>query len=198
MRLGLRYVAGATRLDRTVVLSAGRSVRWEDVVKTLFAAPDSRGVLWIDFRGDRGPIARVKTYDAARASSGTVDRPLAAADSATSGTSHDDLVIVGLPGGGQPARRVNVGVVNIGNIPATFRITVRTRDGVQVGEAVEQGLPEGESAFINNLELENGAAIDDTSTVHVTMIAGTGVAYASVVDSDGDTQFFPGVPAPKP
>ena len=197
MRLGLRYVAGATRRDRTVVLNPGRSVRWENVVRTLFSAPDSRGALWIDFRGDRGPVARVKTYDATRVSSGTVDRPLASSDSATSGTNLDDLVIVGLPGGGQSARRVNVGVVNIGNIPATFRITVRTRDGVQVGEAVEQGLPEAESAFINNVELESGATIDDTSTVHVTMIAGTGVAYASVVDSDGDAQFFPAVPAPK-
>ncbi len=198
MRLGLRYVSGETRLDRTVVLNPRRSVRWDDVVKTLFGAPDSRGVLWLHYRGDRGPVARVKTYDVSRSSSGTVDRPLGSADSATSGSGVADLVIVGVPGGDQSARRINVGVVNIGRIPATFRVTVRTRDGVQAGRAVEEGLPEGESAFINNVEVATGAAIDDTSTVHITMIAGTGVGYASVVSTDGYTQFVPAVPAPKP
>jgi len=198
MRLGLRYVSGSARLDRTVVLNPGRSMRWEDVVKTLFGAPDSRGVLWLHFRGDRGPVARVKTYDVSRASSGTVDRPLGSADSATSGSGLADLVIVGLPGGDQSSRRINAGVVNVGRIPATFRVTVRTRDGVQVGRAVEEGLPEGESAFINNVEVATGATIDDTATVHITMIAGTGVGYASVVSTEGYTQSIPAVPAPKP
>jgi hypothetical protein len=198
MNVGLRYVAGDTRIDRAVTLGPGRSIRWEDVVKTLFRAPDSRGVLWIEYRGERGPVARAKTYDAARGAGGAVESPLSARDSATSGTDRDDLTIVGIPGGGLAARRVNVGIVNIGDIPSTFRISVRRRDGSRAGTVFEEGLAEDESAQVTDVERRLGTSVDENSTVHVTMIAGTAVAYASVVENDGDTYTISAVPSPKP
>ena len=198
MNVGLRYVAGDTRVDRAITLGPGRSIRWEDVVKTLFRAPDSRGVLWIEYRGERGPVARAKTYDAARSAGGAVESPLSVRDSATAGTDRDDLTIVGVPGGGLAARRVNVGVVNIGDIPSTFRISVRRRDGRRAGNVYEEGLAEDESAQVTDVERKLGTYIDENSTVHVTMIAGTAVAYASVVENDGDTYTISAVPSPKP
>ncbi|MBK5258818.1 MAG: hypothetical protein JJE51_04435 [Thermoanaerobaculia bacterium] len=198
MGVDLRYVAGDTRIDRRITLGPRRSIRFEDVVKTLFRAPDSGGVLWIEYRGERGPVARVKTYDATRNAGGAVESPLSLRDSATAGTDRDDLTVIGIPGGGVNARRVNAGVVNVGNIPVTFRIEVRRRDGRQVGKAIEQGLAEDESSLITGVEQRMGVEIDENSTLHVTMIAGTAIAYASVVESDSDTYLIAGVPSPKP
>jgi hypothetical protein len=196
--LGLRYVAGDTRIDRRVELGGGRTLRWEDVVKSLFRAPDSLGVLWIDYRGDRGPVARVETYDTTRRSSGSVESPLSMRDSASAGSDSNDLTIVGLPGGGPAARRINVGLVNVGEIPATFRIAVRTRGGQEVGRPVELGLPEDESFHLTDVEHKLGVSIDENDVVEMTMIAGTCVGYATIIDADGSNHFVAAVPSPKP
>ena len=115
MPLGLRYVAGDVRIDRAVTILGGQSLRWEDVVKSLFRAPEGSGVLWIEYRGKTAPVALLKTYDAARGAQGSVDAPLSMRDSATAGTDNADLTIVGIPGGAQ--RRVNLGIVNVGKNP---------------------------------------------------------------------------------
>jgi hypothetical protein len=196
--LELRYVAGDTRIDRRVELGGGRTLRWEDVVKSLFRAPDSLGVLWIDYRGDRGPVARVETYDTTRRSSGSVESPLSMRDSASAGSDSNDLTIVGLPGGGPAARRINVGLVNVGEIPATFRIAVRTRGGQEVGRPVELGLPEDESFHLTDVEHKLGVSIDENDVVEMTMIAGTCVGYATIIDADGSNHFVAAVPSPKP
>jgi hypothetical protein len=192
--LGLRYVAGDTRLDRRVTLAGGQTIRWDDAVKTLFHGPDSLGVLWIDYRGDRGPVARVQTFDVNRRSSGSIESPLSARDAASGG---DALTILGFPGGGPTVRRINVGVVNVGEIPATVRIAVRTRAGREVGHALEEGLPEDESIHVTDLEHATSASIDENDVIEVSVIAGTCVAYATVVGADGSNQFIAALPSPK-
>ncbi len=196
--LGLRYVAGDTRIDRRIVLAGNQTMRWPDVVKTLFRAPDSLGVLWIDYRGDRGPVARIETYDATRRSNGSIESPLSLRDAATAGSDTDALTIIGLPGGGAAARRINVGLVNVGDIPATFRISVRTRNGGEIGHTLEQGLAEDESFHVTDIEQQLGTPIDENDIVDVTLVAGTCVAYATVVDVDGSNQLIAAVPSPKP
>ena len=195
--LGLRYVAGDTRIDRRITLAGNQTMRWDDVVKTLFNGPDSLGVLWIDYRGDHGPVARIETYDATRHSSGSMESPLSMRDAATAGTDANDLTLIGLPGGGPTMRRINIGLVNVGDVPATFRISVRARNGKQIGGAVEEGLAEGESYHITDLEQRLGVTIDENDIVDVTMIAGTCVSYASVVGADGSNQLIAAVPSPK-
>jgi hypothetical protein len=195
--LALRYVAGDTRIDRRLVLAGEQSIRFPDVVKSLFAAPDSLGVLWIDFRGDHGPVARVETYDASRRSNGSLQDPLSLRDAATSGTGSDRLTVIGLPGGGPLARRINAGVVNVGDIPATIRISVRTSRGATVGRPVEIGIPEAESIQMTDIEHETGASIDENRIVDIAVIAGTCVGYATVVEPDGSNQFIAAVPSPK-
>ncbi len=189
MSLDLRYVAGDVRIDRNVVLVGRRSIHWEDVVRTFFGAPEGRGALWIEYRGSRAPVARMKTYDAAHDSKASIDSPLSPRDASAAG----DLTIVGVPGGGK-GRRVNVGIVNIGNIPATFRITAQTRTGQTIGKAFEEGLPEDESRLLSDVESALGVPLDDTTTLHITPVAGTIVAYATVVGAGGDSQFLAAVP----
>jgi len=195
--LRLRYVAGDTRIDRPVTLGAGQTMRWDDVVKNLFHGPDSLGVLWIEYRGDRGPVARVETYDANHHSSRSVESPLSIRDAATAGAGANALTIIGLPGGGPTVRRINVGLVNVGEVPATFRISVRTRAGRQIGRAVEEGLAEDEPFHLTDIEQRLGVAIDENDIIDITVIAGTCVGYATVVGSDGANQLIAAVPSPK-
>jgi hypothetical protein len=193
MSLAMRYVAGGVRADRHLVLPGGQSMRWEDVIRSYFNAPEGRGVLWIEYRGNQPPVARVKTYDAAHNARPSIIEPLSMRDSATARTENQELTIAGIPGAG--SRRVNIGVVNVGQIPATFRITARTRSGQRAGGAIEQGLPEDELYFLTDAERELRLHLDETMTLRVTMIAGTAIAYASVVEPNGDSQFLAAVPA---
>ena len=197
MSIGLRYVAGDTKIDRRVVLAASQTIRWDDVVKNLFHGPDSLGVLWIDYRGERGPVARIETYDANHRSASSVESPLTARDAATAGADANALTVIGLPGGGPTVRRINLGLVNIGDIPASFRISVRTRTGRPIGRAVDEGLAEDESFHLTDIEQRLGVTIDENDIVDITMIAGTCVGYASVVSADGANQLIGAVPSPK-
>jgi len=191
LSLDLRYVAGDIRGHRAVVLGGHQSIVWPDVVRSLFGAPESRGVLWIEYRG-AAPVARVKTADVAHDAKATIDPPLTMADSATAGSPADDLTIFGIPSTKSP--RINIGIVNVGAIPATFRITARSRTGQTIGKAIEEGLAEDESYTLGDLESHLGTHLDETTSVHVTLIAGTCIAYATTVDATGDTQFIAALP----
>ncbi|HKO00311.1 MAG TPA: hypothetical protein VJ032_01375, partial [Thermoanaerobaculia bacterium] len=194
MPLSLRYVAGDVRIDRHVTLAARQTMRWEDVVKTLFQAPDSRGTLWVEYSGEKPPVARVKTYDAAHENArGVLESPFSTRDAASAYNGAPDLTIVGIPGGA--TRRVNVGFVNVGSIGATIRVTAQTRGGKRIGKAYEEGVAEDESLLLTDVEKLLGVTIDESVTVHVTMIAGEGVAFATVIEFSGDSQLIAAVPA---
>ncbi len=191
MPLELRYVSGESRIDRNVTILGGQSLRWEDVVRSLFGAPEGSGVLWIEYRGQHQPVARIKTYDAAHNARGSVSAPLSTRDSASAGSENQDLTLVGIPSGTD--RRVNIGIVNIGKVPAIFRITVRTRTGQKIGRTFEEALNEDELRTIPEIEKTLGVTLDETNALHISMIAGTCVAYASVVDPNGDSQYMAAV-----
>lgn len=192
----LRFIAGSTRIDRHVEIAPRQTIRWPDVVRSFFGlAEGGAGSLWIGYREGRAPVSVVRTSDVAHAGRASVESPLTNADSATAGGDRAELTIVGIPGASLAGRRVNIGVVNTGLIPATFRITARTRSGAVVGKPIEQGVPENELWFVSNVEKELGIAIEESTTIRVTAIAGTGVAFASIVDPSGDTQFIAAIPA---
>jgi len=138
-------------------------------------------------------VAVVKTSDVAHGARGSFDAPLTIRDAATAESEAAELAVVGIPPG-QPGRRVNIGMVNIGIIPATFKVTVRDRAGQLVGTSVESGVPEDNVWLVNDLEAQLGVRLDDTMTVRVTVIAGTGVAFASIVEPNGDSEFIPAIP----
>jgi hypothetical protein len=195
LRMTLRFVSNDLGIDRPLTLAPRQTLRWPDVVNTLFAAGGGIGTLWIEHREGRAPVAVVKTADVAHGARASIEAPLSLRDAAAAGTESAELAIVGIPGEPGPGRRVNVGTINIGIIPATFRITARTRTGQTVGRPVESGVPEDQVWIINDLEHALGVKVDETMTVRVTVIAGTGVAFATVVEPSGDSQFIAAIPA---
>jgi hypothetical protein len=195
MRVTLRYVAGDNGIDRRLTLAPRQTLRWPDVVRSLFAQPSSVGTLWIEHREGRAPVAIVKTSDVAHNASASLEAPLTKLDSATAATESAELAIVGVPAAVVAGRRVNAGVVNIGIIPATFRFSVRTRTGWEIGRSVEQGVPEDQVWLVNDLEAALGVKLDETTTVRITVIAGTGVGFATIVEPSGDSEFIAAIPA---
>ena len=195
LRVTLRYVSNDAGIDRPLTLAPRQTLRWPDVVKTLFGASGGVGTLWIEHREGNAPVAVVKTADVAHGGRASIEPPLSLRDAATAATESAELAIVGIPAAPRPGRRVNIGMVNIGIIPATFRVTARTRSGATVGRATEQGVPEDQVWIVNDLEHALGVQIDETMTVRVTVIAGTGVAFATVVEPSGDSEFIAAIPA---
>ncbi|HEX6160632.1 MAG TPA: hypothetical protein VF111_10730, partial [Thermoanaerobaculia bacterium] len=193
--VSLRLVAGERSIDRRITLASRQTVRWADVARNFFGVEGVVGTLWVEHRENRAPVAVVKTSDVAHGGRATVETPLSKRDAATAGSDAAELTIVGIPASTAPGRRVNVGIVNIGIIPATFRITVRDRHGRVVGKPIESGIPEDEVWLVPALEQELGIALDEGATVRLTAIAGTGVGFATVVDSTGNNEFIPAIPA---
>ena len=195
MRVTLRYVTGDAGTDRRFTLAPRQTLRWTDVVRSLFAQPGTVGTLWVEHREGRTPVAVVKTSDVAHHATASLEEPLTVRDSATAATQSAELAIIGIPAAAGPGRRVNAGVVNIGIIPATFRFSARTRSGQAVGKTVESGVPEDQVWMVNDLEGALGVTLDETTTVRITVIAGTGVAFATVVEPGGDSEFLAAIPA---
>jgi len=187
MSLALRYVSGDTRIDRQVVLGGGQTIRWEDVTRSFFQAPEGRGVLWIEYRGQRPPIARLKTYDAAHNARASIIEPLSMRDAAS------DVTIVGIPSGAE--RRVNIGILNASQVPITFRVAAFTRTGQRASRIIQNTLDSDESYDLADADRALGVRLDETMTVRVKMLSGTAIAYASVVDINGDSQFVAAVPS---
>ncbi|HYC60213.1 MAG TPA: hypothetical protein VEK79_11680 [Thermoanaerobaculia bacterium] len=195
LRLTLRYVTGESGTDRHLTLAPRQTLRWSNVVRTLFQHHDSLGILWVEHREGRAPVAVVKTSDVSHNARPSIEEPLTRRDAATASTESAELAIVGVPVAGTEPRRVNVGIVNIGIIPATFRVSARTRTGEAVGTSVESGVPEDQVWLVNDIESSLGVKLDDTMSIRVTVIAGTGVAYATVVQHGGDSEFIAAIPA---
>ena len=195
MRVTLRYVTGDSGIDRRLTVAPRQTLRWADVVRSLFARPNSVGTLWLEHREGRPPVAVVKTSDVAHGAKPSLEAPLTRLDSATAATESAELAIIGIPAATAAGRRVNAGVVNIGIIPATFRFSARTRDGKTVGKSVESGVPEDQVWLVNDLEAALGVKLDESITVRVTVIAGTGVGFATIVEPGGDSEFIAAIPA---
>ena len=66
--------------------------------------------------------------------------------------------------------------------------------GQLIGKTLEESLGEDASRMIADVEKMLGVALDETTAVHVTMTTGTGVAYVSIVNDVGDSQFLPATP----
>ena len=60
---------------------------------------------------------------------------------------------------------------------------------------IESGVPEGQVWFVNGVEDQVKVKLDETVTVRVTVIAGTGVGFATVIDARGDSEFIAAIPA---
>jgi hypothetical protein len=192
--VSLRFIAGQRSVDRNLTLAPRQTIRWPDVVRTYFGLQEI-GTLWIEHREGRAPVALVQNSDIAHEGRASMEPPLTLRDAITAGSDVAESTIVGIPAHRALGSRINIGVVNLGRIPATFRISAWSRGNVRVGRLVESGVPEEEVWWTNNIERELGIAVDETMTLRVTAIAGTGAAFATVVEPDGDSHFLTAVPS---
>ena len=192
MRVRLRYIAGDIRIDRDVTLAPRRSVRWDDAIATLFGAPESGGIVWIEYAGDRAPVARAQTYDIAHDRGGSIAEPLSVADSAALGEPRDQLSVVGF----SPRHSlINLGIVNLGETPTIVRLTIVNANGAKISRMIQREVFEEQALIITDAERELGAKLDPTTTAQITVIHGRAVAFATTIEANGDTQFLAGVPS---
>jgi hypothetical protein len=157
-------------------------------VKSLFNTT-GLGTLWIEYRANHVPVALLETSDVAHGGRSSVEKPLTAHDAATFGSDVPELTIVGVPAA--TGRRVSVGVVNTGIAPAIFKVSA---DG---GKTFEIEAAEDDLQLVTEPEKRLGVAITPSTTLRILPMSGSGVAFATVVDSDGGTQFIPAVPSQK-
>jgi hypothetical protein len=162
------------------------------VVKSLFHAPETGGVVWIEYRGDRAPVARAQTYDVAHDRGGSIAEPLSAADSASAGAPRDQLSILGFS---ERHNLINLGVVNIGQVPLIFQMTFAGPTGANVGHGVQETVNEGEAYVVTDAERALGVKLDPTMAANVKVISGSAVAFANTIEANGDSQFLAGVPS---
>jgi hypothetical protein len=196
IEVGLRYVASDRRTDRRLTLAPMQTLRWDDVVATYFGAPGSIGTLWLEYVNGRAPVVTARSWDSAHQAHASIEPPLTLADSATAFSPTPELVLVGLPSMASGSRHLNVGVVNLGIVPANVKVTVcRARGGAIVGKPIEAWIEEDQLYVIRDLEAALGFRIDESMIVRIAMNQGTGVGFATVVGQEGDTQFIAAVPA---
>jgi hypothetical protein len=184
----LRFATAQARVDRRLRIAPRQTLAYPAVVKSLFNT-SGLGTLWIDYRGGHGPIAVLETSDVAHGGRGSIETPLTNRDAATFGGDTPELTIVGIPATAQ--RRMSIGVVNTGIAPAIFRVTV---DG---GKPFEIAAPEDDLQLVPEPEKKLGIAIGPATTLRIAPLVGSGVAFATIVDANGDTQFLPAVPSQK-
>ena len=70
----------------------------------------------------------------------------------------------------------------------------RERDSARAG-IIQNTLDSDKSYDLADADRALGVRLDGTMTVRVKMLSGTAIAYASVVDVNGDSQFVAAVPS---
>ncbi|HEX7192737.1 MAG TPA: hypothetical protein VF381_14310, partial [Thermoanaerobaculia bacterium] len=65
------------------------------------------------------------------------------------------------------------------------------------GKTFEVEAPEDDLRLVTEPEKRLGVAITPATTLRIAPMSGSGVAFATVVDANGDTQFIPAVPSQK-
>lgn len=194
----LRYLAADKSIDRRLTLAPMQTLRWDDVVKTYFHAESTIGTLWLEYVNTRVPVVTVRSWDSAHQAHASTEPPLTMSDSATAASATPELAIVGLPSLSSGARHLNVGVVNVGIVPANVKITVRrAANGAVVGKPIESWIEEDKVFITRDVEAALGFRIDETMVVRIVVNQGTAVGFATVVGQEGDTQFIAAVPAQK-
>src|SRR5205823_13920279 len=130
------------RIGHRVHLATRHKEDWAAVVPNDYRGPRTHPKLWIESVDGRDPVVVVRTCHTMHEAHATIDTPLTMTDSATSGSATPELAIIGIPAAQAQGRRINIGVVNVGDFPATFRISARTRSGMAIGQSIESGVEE--------------------------------------------------------
>lgn len=189
--ISLRYSSSKGTLDRSALIPARKQIVLRDIAMTMFALPESRGFLRIEHRSDVNPVIRVRTYDSSRPASSTSQAPLTAGDAAHH-FGPNELAFVGLSA--TEGQRINIGVVNIAEVPARIRFYATTSDGAIVGVPVEADVAEASSYLLPDANRQLGIPIDERVIVRIRIQKGSVIGFASVIEGlTGDQEFLPAV-----
>lgn len=189
--LSIRYSSSKGTLDRAAMIPPRKQIVIRDIAMNLFALPESRGFLRIEHRSDVHPAIRVRTYDSSRPASSTSQAALTAGDAAHH-FGPNELAFVGLSA--TEGERINIGVVNIADMPARIRFYATTAEGEIVGVPVETSVGEASSYLLPDANRQLGIPIDERVIVRVRVLQGSVIGFASVIEGlTGDQEFLPAV-----
>jgi hypothetical protein len=173
--LRLRFF-GKTSEERHVVVPPRQNLIWSDVARTLFGASESYGALRVDFTSGRRPLMTLSTYDSSRRGIRMPTSPISPDSAATPGK---QIVFTGLQ---SRDSRLNLGVVNVGDSDARFRIFITDARGALTGAMLEEGALENESYFLVDAPRLLGLELAPDDILHVQPLTGKALAFLSVVD----------------
>ncbi len=178
--LDLVYRDGERVLPASVELPPGGGTSWPDVLVDLFGLdPDEEAAGVVEISSPSPVIAGARSY--ASTQEGTYGQYLPAlspADGIGSGQ-------VGLIGqlARSPDRYTNLGVVNIGDVPAQVAVSLRSRTGEALGEAMVIDLEPGQWRQFFDVLVALGQQEAASARVEVLSPGGRVWGYASVIDS---------------
>lgn len=194
LEVKLRFSDGVSSSDRRLVIQPGKVTTVRDFVPTLFGRHGSIGSLRVEFEEGRPPLLKVQTYDASRDGTPFLEDPLSSVTAATADQAGNEITLVGVVGDSR--RRVNIGVLNSGIHPASFRITITDATGRPTGKTIESGLPEDRAYLLVDAQQRLSTVLDGTSVIHIRALTGSILGYASVVDGvTGAHHLIGGVPS---
>lgn len=194
MPIRLRYLSGRGNREVVVQLEPRRSLLIEDIVAETFRMPGTSGALLVRHPHDRSPIVSVQTQDLTRPSSLSVAQPLTSGAAADAKGIFPTLTIVGARGG--DLRRVNLGLINAGEGDVHFHASFRTPQGEVIGLPAEGVIREGERFLLGDIEKPMGAPLIDGMVIHVRVLEGRAIGYASIVDGHtGSSQMIVATPS---
>ncbi|HXI12220.1 MAG TPA: hypothetical protein VNM92_06205 [Thermoanaerobaculia bacterium] len=195
--LRLRYVNGERLIDRELTLGSRSTALHRDVVATLFESPESVGPLWLEYRSDSRPLVTVRTYDALRPSKASLLTPIATDDAAGASGDRRLLTIAGFSS--QPNRRVDLGVVSVGDVPAKFWISAHDAKGKPEGRRLLGGAFESQIFRVGDAAAALGVALTATHSIHIELFSGSAIAFANTVDPlTSDSDLLTAVPSQLP
>lgn len=176
----LRYRSPQASRDATVQVPPRRTLELTDLVRTLFELPGTSGSLELRFEEGRDGVVTVETADISRTGTASVVQPIRPAASAVAGSPRSTLTIVGVRGG--TGRRVNLGLLNTGEGIVRFHASFRTPGGDVIGLPADGTIPEGERFLLVDAERPMGAPLEPGMVIHVRILEGRAIGYASIVD----------------
>ena len=188
--LVMTFYSNAAPISRSVSLDPGQTVRWDDVLVSVFGVNASSSVGSVEVDSDQPLYLTSRTYN--QSPDGTFGQYLPAC---TSADAMGNGVLGVLPHlEKSPAFRSNIGVVNLGDAVCTVVIRLYDASGIEVGDSTAQTVNPSRWAQVNDIFSSCGAGPQDVAyaTVEVSTPGGRIWAYASVVDMEsGDPTTIP-------
>jgi hypothetical protein len=175
------YGAG-TPVERTVTLQPLATIEWEDILVSLFNLSPSASAKGTVFLEAARPIfASARTFN--QGADGSFGQYLPAIPENQGLRPGDIGVIPHLKANSD--FRTNIGLLNFGANPATFRVRLFGANGNQVGNTLTRTVEGGDYWQRDDVFPRQGAGGQDIAyaTVEITSDTGFGWAFASVVDN---------------